>query len=222
MIKSFDTKIIEIETIAKGTTQITIEVPKNFTFKPGEYVTLVLPALKHLPTVEQFRDMSIASSSDHDGYIKVAFRNGESPFKQTIQKIGVGLDINLQGPKGLYGAPSGQNVVAVAGGIGITPFYSALVSGVKFPVLYYNSQLDSSAYLEDLQQILGNQLTTYFERPSINHLKMFENVEEIKWFIAGPPGFVSTVRSLLITLMVSDTMIRTEVFTGYAKEQSNL
>lgn len=213
-----DTSIIKIEIIAEDTAEITIAVPPTFTFKGGQYVTITLPDLSHEKITDQFHDFSIASGPNETSQIRIAFRKSNSIFKQTILNQGIGTKVILEGPNGVFTFPSGNNLIAIAGGIGVTPFVSMAEAGEKFELVSINTSRERAVYIDKLRKLLGSQLHEIYGEIDLRALTTLKhNFSDHLWYIAGPPGMVADIRTLLKTLMVDDTMIRTEEFSGYEK-----
>lgn len=212
------TQIISQRSVAKGTTEIAFAVPADFKFIAGQYITITLPELSHLPIKDQFRDFSISSSPSLKNQVNVTFRQSDSVFKQTLLKSS-GKQLLLDGPSGIFTLPGkGKlSVVAVAGGIGITPFMSMLGDAKNhFKLVYYNRAPETATYLKELKELLGDDLYAFFGPPQAEQLQaLYTRNKPDYWYIAGPPTMVAIIRQLLKTLMIDDTMIRTEEFTGY-------
>jgi ferredoxin-NADP reductase len=207
--------VTKIESIAKDTVEVTLVAAEKFKFTPGQYVTITNPNLSHLGVLEQFRDMSIASDNRQQDSFKIAFRLSDSPFKIAISNT-VGLILNIGKPSGIFSESITANSVAIAGGIGVTPFISLVRSGSKFTLACFNNDAKHAPYLSELRKSLGSKLINQHQRPSLKNLRyIVENNKNADYYIAGPPSMIETTRTLLISLMVSDKMIHTESFSGY-------
>ncbi len=205
--------------VAENTLQMRLKVPDDFSFTAGQYVSLTIPSLADLPGTEGFHDFSISSSPKETGIIKITFRKSQSIFKQTLVGQSAGSELVLEGPSGIFTLPKDQPIIAVAGGIGITPFMSMLEGGqTSFELMYYNRTPKTAVYLEELSKLLGPKLHSFFGDIDLTQLKeMYLKNPNLIWYIAGPPAMVSKTRTLLKTLMLDDKMVRTEEFSGYGK-----
>lgn len=218
--------IVNKEKIANSTSMVEFRVENKFTFKAGQYVTLQLPQLSHLPIRDQVRDFSISTSPDELPLFTIAYRDSESIFKKALASMGPGDQIIIDGPKGVFTLPlSETQVVFVAGGVGITPFMSMIryLSQHKIetvPILiYYNRDRESAAYVEHLEEFNDNDiinLYNIFEPLTIDNIKSkVIKPKQSLWYVAGPPGMVVAARDVLTKLGVDDKNIKIEEFTGY-------
>lgn len=209
--------IVKFKTVAANTTELQLSVPETFKFIAGQYVSLTIPTLAHLPGTEGFHDFSISSSPNEVGTIKITFRNSGSLFKKTLLAMKPGEKLRIDGPQGVFTFSTDGLKLCVAGGIGITPFKSAVSGGMKdIELLYYNNSLETSAYLDELHEQLGTKLLVAYSKPQLSDLEgLNRHKPGADWYVAGPPGMVAEVRALLKTLKIDDTLIRTEEFSGY-------
>jgi len=130
--------------------------------------------------------------------------------------------------------------VFLAGGIGVTPFRSILLDAAnrKLPhhifLFFSNHRPEDAPFLDELQSLekhyanyefIGPMTSMEKSKPSwqgergvINkemlgrHLK---NAASPIYYIAGPPGMVKGLHSMLQAAGIDDDDIRTEEFTGY-------
>lgn len=213
-----ETTLLEKKLIATYTAEVYFGVPDNFSFIPGQYITVTLPSLADLEMREQFRDFSVSSPPSLKGRVRVTFRVSESIFKKTLLET-PNIGVVLEGPAGVFTLPpaSDQRIIAIAGGIGVTPFMSMLGENPKaFELIFYNNNPQAAPYLSELRTLLGGKLHDYYVPAVKSHLQSLNNDgPPAFWYIAGPPAMVANVRQLLKTLKIDDTMIRTEEFSGY-------
>lgn len=212
--------LTEKNIIADNTLQVSFTVPVDFKFVPGQYITVTLPDLAEYEIREQFHDFSICSSLTDLPELSVTFRLSNSLFKQTLSNLKVGSNVIIDGPTGVFTQSKDVTKARyVAGGIGITPFYSMMrSSSVPFDLVYYNTTKESAAYLNDILKLPHVKLTSYFVKPSKEHFVVTDM--DIMWYVAGPPSMVFTIRSLLNELGVKDSVIQTEEFSGYTQQSS--
>lgn len=212
------TTVLEKKLVALNTVEVYFSVPDSFSFIAGQYISVTIPALEGLETREQFRDFSISSPPSLKGRIRITFRNSDSIFKTTLLE-NPGLEVILEGPAGIFTLPESatQPVVAIASGIGITPFMSmASEKSNALELIYYNNSPESAPYLQELGQLLGNKLHEHYTPPGVSHLQALHSRNPgALWYVAGSAPMVTTIRQFLKTLTVDDTMIRTEEFSGY-------
>src|SRR3990167_7938920 len=223
-------KIIDKKEIAEGNLQVTFTTSEPFTFKPGQYTSVrIANSTKHF---------SIVNSPDEKGIISIATRLRDSDFKNSLQKLAIGAQIELGPISGSFILPQdiSKPLVFIAGGIGITPYISMLryVTEQKLPykitLLYSNRDQSSAVYIEELQnfkfQISNFKLIlTMTEDPAWPGEKRkidagfikeyFPALNENLYFVVGPPPMVEAVQKALLEAGVGIENITIENFTGY-------
>ena len=197
-------------------------VPREFTFKPGEYVQIILPGeLKHY--------FSVASSPSQQGIVRIATRSSQSEFKNKLRSMPLGTAIEIKGPWGdmLLPPDTSRPLVFIAGGIGITPFLSML-SYVTEENLPYEITLH---YFNSSEALFGPELEGLVKansRISISYISFTPSTSPFippqAWggkfmralfYLAGPPGFVNAALSALADLQIPTSQILHESYTGY-------
>ncbi|HEX6462608.1 MAG TPA: PAS domain-containing protein [Candidatus Saccharimonadales bacterium] len=243
MSKRYEVPLISKSVVAPSITEITLDISgTDFRFKAGQYATITLPNTTDQPTTSQFHDFSIVSSPNNHEQLKVAFRNSESFFKQTILDLPLGANVILEGPSGNFVLPEKPDkpLVFIAGGIGITPFISMLsfINEAKQPyqvtLFYSNRDAVSTAYDTELQELakLNPALKIVFTMTNYIQWKgetraigaelltsYMEDMADHAFYIAGPPAMVFAIQDELRQIGISDEHIHTEGFTGLVIEQ---
>lgn len=230
MSQLYHTTIIGRKKVAENTLEVWIKRPHDFSFKAGQYIQLGVPELLYSDYSGASRQFSIVSSPFDREKILVTFRESESGFKRTLKELPINTPVIIEGPHGFYTLPeqSDNPFILIAGGIGVAPYMSMARSFEKedlsFPVrlLYANRNRESAAYLGELLGI-ADRVRNFSVRSVFGRIdKDFiiknvgvNNLQHFTWYIAGPPGMVTSVRNTLSLLRVSDEQIYTEEFTGY-------
>jgi ferredoxin-NADP reductase len=104
------------------------EKPENYAYIAGQFIELTLPhdnaderGAKHWFTL---------SSSPTDDYLSITTKFAErgSSFKQTLEALAPGKQVEMSEPMGDFVLPkdASRPLLFVAGGIGITPFHSIM------------------------------------------------------------------------------------------------
>lgn len=204
--------LISRKTIAEGTMAFEFKKPKNFAFRAGQSIDMTIGT--------QVYPFSIAASPN-EPILRIATRmRTESKFKNKLKKLPIGTKVRIQGPSGDFVLPKNtkKRIVMIAGGIGITPFYSMITSRPphKISLFYKNSSPARAAFLDELKtfQVSGLKFKVV---PIFKHV----NIETFKpspsaiYYLCGPPGFVAKYRAILDEAGVDEDNIRTEEFDGY-------
>lgn len=215
--------------------------PRNFLFRPGQFIDLSLPGLHADGPHCLTHTFSIASSCFASD-ILLATRMRDSSFKRALSVLPLGSEVSIEGPMGsfvLHGDVS-RPAVFLAGGIGITPFLSIL-SSVPIdkhhpPVLlfYSNRYFEDAAFLNILCDLEMSTDNFYFvptftrivpgqggwrgATGPINVQMLSHHINNLQnpiYYVAGPPGMVAGIHQTLAELAVRKEDIRTEHFAGY-------
>lgn len=215
--------------VGSETTELTFGVLNGaaFSFKAGQYLRLTLPSGEH-------HDFSIASSPMETKTLSVLFRNSKSHFKQELSNLKIGSTVDIDGPFGTFTLPdeAKQPLVFVAGGIGITPFLSMLrlIAHQNLPfettLLYANSNPKREVYMDELHSLehAHENIVIKTKTGRVDAGFLHNNVahmNEVLWYVAGPPAMVQDTRRTLLSAGVSEGNIRIEEFTGYTDTETD-
>jgi predicted ferric reductase len=184
-------KVLAMQALSDGVTLMRFAKPVRFNFYPGDYLRLCVPAISRW----QWHPFTISASPEAD-YFEVHVRNN-GDWSGALHNLSRKRDIDpatlrarIDGP---YGAPT-SNIdrspvaVMIAGGIGVTPFASALGSLVKRSklsrkksdkpeqIVYFHwlnrTQLSYEWFHELLlqaEQTLGDKFRLYIHLTSLSH-----------------------------------------------------
>lgn len=219
----YELPIAHVHTIADQTYEIGFDITgAGFSFKAGQYISVIFPELEKVSIKDAYHEFSIASGVD-DAVLTIAFRASDSLFKQKLLSKKVGDTVLIEGPFGLFYPPAdATDVVYIAGGIGITAFRGALHGErpyeEKVRLYTFDRNASSTPYRKELQDLAKHgamELHQYTGLATAEHLS-FKTGKNTCILIAGPNGFVQTVRQILLGMGIMKDSIRTEEFTGYA------
>ena len=121
-------KVIRIEQEAAQTRRFWIELTgmESFDFQPGQFVTLDLPI--HEKLNKRIRSYSIASWPDGSNVIElvIVFLEGGAGTTYLFNEVGVGSELTLRGPQGIFTLPDPiqKDLFFICTGTGIAPFRS--------------------------------------------------------------------------------------------------
>ncbi|MBI5663739.1 MAG: FAD/NAD(P)-binding protein [Nitrospirae bacterium] len=109
------------------------EMRKRFTFRPGQFVMLEVPGVGEAP-------FSISSSPVRHGDIELCIRNVGN-MTNFLSRVGRGVQVGITGPFGTsfpVEEMMGQNIFLIAGGLGIAPLRSPILSVLENRSRYAN------------------------------------------------------------------------------------
>jgi ferredoxin-NADP reductase len=234
-------KLKDRRQVAERTMAFQFEKPEGFTFKAGQSIDMTLINPSETDGEGNGRAFSIASAPD-EGMLLVATRMRDTAFKRVLGTMSIGSQVKIEGPFGNLVLHNNQARAAVflAGGIGITPFRSILLRAAREQLshrlflFYSNRRPEDAPFLEELQVMQRHNLNYTFvatmtdmgrshlpwqgETGVINQemfAKYVMSVVSPIHYLAGPPGMVRAMRTLLSSMGVDDDDIRTEEFAGY-------
>jgi ferredoxin-NADP reductase len=224
--------------IARNTVEYVFEKPAGLDYIPGQYAgfTLINPAETDAGGIT--RRFSLVSTPD-ENYITIAMRIQTSAYKRVLNSLPIGSEIKFAGPSGNFTLHADTTVPAVfiAGGIGITPFYSMIKyaaqhrSQQKIILFYGNQTPDDAAYLEDLHSLQSQNPNFTFvpvmanpddkwhgETGFITHTlikKIIPDIDIPVYYICGSPAMVTALQETLVEMGINEDKIRIEDFPGY-------
>ena len=190
-MKSYFMPLKSKKTIAQDTMAFEFEKPLGFKFNAGQTIDVGIGTMVYT--------FSIAAAPQ-EKILRIATRmRKESKFKQGLLKA---KKVRIQGPSGDFVLPKStkKSIIFIAGGIGITPFYSMIKANPPHKILlfYKNSSRAKTAFRDELE---------WTEKLQINKKALY--------YMAGPPGFVAKYSAILDSKGINEDNIRTEEFSGY-------
>jgi predicted ferric reductase len=134
-------------------------VGKGLNYEPGQFVFVVFGNREVGPEEHPFS----ISSAPGEPNIRLSIKKS-GDFTSTLTKLKEGERVKLYGPYGQFGKTaltSRQDVVMIAGGIGVTPFLGvvnyvkSLGLSLNFALFYVYGNESESTYKEELAQNIG-------------------------------------------------------------------
>jgi ferredoxin-NADP reductase len=237
----YATQLTRAEQIAEGTMAFHFAKPADFQFRAGQYLDLTLIDPPESDAEGNIRGFSIASPPFGDD-LMIATRMRDSAFKRVLARDGTHVNIKMEGPGGSFVLHKNVEKPAVflAGGIGITPFFSIIQQATheKTPqqlyLFYSNRRPEDAPFLEALQEMAEHNPNFHFiatmtkmersdrawrgEKGVLNEEMLLRYVPSLQgpiFYVAGPPAMVAAMRRMLTGAGVDEDDIRTEEFSGY-------
>ncbi len=229
----------EARLAARDTYMLVFEKPGSFAFKAGQFVDLTLPARPgERPLSHSF---SLASAPE-ETELRFITRNTKSAFKQALLDLRAGETVHISEPTGtLLKLPEPRRThVFLAGGIGVTPFYSIIRheidSNASGELLLFaaNRDPDSMIYHEEFMRLerefagfqyiptltknVPEEWPAFFERGRIDVAMILRHVPSLSaavYYIAGAVDFTVSLRETLERQGVAPSNILMESFYGY-------
>jgi ferredoxin-NADP reductase len=230
----------EKQEIAKGTLLVTFDLlGEEVDFQPGQYFFVTLPDLGHQDDRGLRRHITVVTSPNEKGVLGLATRLRDTAFKNTLQEVSVGAEVEVEPPKGKFVLPedTSRPLVFIAGGIGITVFRSMLlyIREEKLPyrvtLIYSNRDRESTAFLEELEELdreLPNfrLILTMTDDPEwsgetrrVDATFCKDHVEgdlnDYTFMVAGPPAMAEGVQAELAEAGVDEANVTADRFSGY-------
>ena len=234
-------KLKDRRQVAERTMAFQFEKPEGFTFTAGQSIDLTLMNPLETDGEGNGRTFSIASAHDED-MLLVATRMRDTAFKRVLGTMPIGSQVKIEGPIGNLVLHNDQARAGMflAGGIGITPFRSILLQAAREQLphrlflFYANRRPQDAPFLQELEA-LQRQNPSYTFVPTMTDMsrsdrswqgetgvinqemlaKHLKSAASPIYYMAGPPGMVRAMRTLLNGMRVDDGDIRTEEFAGY-------
>jgi ferredoxin-NADP reductase len=223
--------------VAKGTLFVRFAVEEYPDYRPGAYFWVELPDRGHSDEKGLRRHISLATSPTERG-VGLATRLRDSAFKQTLAKLEVGDEVQVEEPKGSFLLPEDTDAeyVFVAGGIGITVFRSMLrfIADEQLPyrvtLVYSNRDRESTAFLDELEDLerridgLRVILTMTEEEGwegETRHLdagvlgELLGGLDGKTFLVAGPPPMAEAVAESLKGSGLPEERVVADKFSGY-------
>jgi len=234
-------KLMRREEVAEATMAFHFEKPSGFNFKAGQSADVTLTDPPETDAEGNTRTFSIASPPFENDLVFTT-RMRDTAFKRSLKKVPLATEVQITSAAGsftLHKNPA-KPAVFLAGGIGITPFFSIVRQAdrdrlpQKICLFYSNRRPEDTAFLDSLQTL---ETTNPNFRLICTMTEMSKSKKEWKgetalidkemlsrhlpilqgpiYYIAGPPAMVVAMRQTLVKAGVEEDDIRAEEFSGY-------
>lgn len=229
------------EEIAEGTMAFHLDKPAGFEFRAGQTIDWTLINPPETDAEGDIRTFSIVSAP-FDPDLMIATRLRDTAFKRVLRSMPLGTEVKIDGPSGSFTLHknSAKPAVFLAGGIGITPFFSIVRQAThdhlphQLYLFYSNRRPEGAPFLASLEELAKENANFHFiptmtemaksswrwsgETGLINREMLAKYIPYLQgpiYYIAGPPAMVTAMRQALAQAGVDEDDIRTEEFSGY-------
>lgn len=219
-------KIVRINDEHDGVKSFTLGFDKKIDFTPGQYMMLSYP-----DDPETKRAFSIVGHEKNKNELNFIIKK-QGVFTSRLFNSSVNQELLVNGPYGRFCLSKEQKPsVMIAGGVGITPFYSMLLdinknNHKKGVHLFYSAKSKEEMLLiEKLKKINQTPINIHFfftQKPDpegsncrINASIIRDRVKEFEtsdFFICGPKNMIESMRKDLSLFGIDDERIKSEDF----------
>lgn len=243
MVQDFFLKFVKKEQVSKDAYTFYFDRSQiGLDFLPGQFIKMTLPIDD--PERGNIRYFTVSSSPLNKQFLTITTRIIQSAFKKALFLLNVGALVKFYGPSGnfVFDEKKLENRIFLAGGIGVTPFHSMVSYAAERKVPININLFASFSIVEDFvfydefreisqdnskikiiytvtkpeDQPLAEKWTGETGRIGPEMIK--KNTSDYlnsSYWIAGPPGIVSSLAEIVREMGISSESIHVESFTGY-------
>lgn len=220
-------KLVKKDPVAVGTMAFYFQKPASFEYRAGQTIDLTITETGGAGITYTF---SLASAP-YEEQLFIATRMRDTAFKRVLGKMEPGAEVGIDGPFGSFVLHNNASKPAIflAGGIGITPFFSiakqATHAGLphQMSLLYSNRRPEDAPFLKELKELeeknqnfnamaINTERTGHITGEMIVKIPDYQNAI---FYLAGPPRMVAGMFKILKNLAIDTDYIKTDEFAGY-------
>jgi ferredoxin-NADP reductase len=235
---NFTSTLLEKIPRSGDTTSYRFSRPADYTFKAGQWYTITIPS------PEGLLDHHFShADSPTESHIELTTRLTGSLFKNTLDALPVGAEVEMLGPYGafLFGYEK-PKIAFLTGGIGVTPVRSMLrylvdtnsagrVAGQELTVFYGSMTEDGIVYKDEFDEferaiprlrvvhVITNPTPEWkgyggFITAGVIRAELSEPADWT-YYVVGPPPMITAMDKVLTQLEIPQGQIVVESFAGY-------
>jgi len=230
ILKSKGAAITDVRPLNNNVVEIEFTGNAIARYKPGQFVFIRFPGSR---AGRDEHPYTLSSAPYEDNCVITAKELGN--FSSKLKYLDIGNAVVVDGPYGIFTVDrSSKPVVFIAGGIGITPFYSILKAQEKkndrsitlfwgvqtMDDLVYHDQLRMIAAKNEIEYIPvvadnnnNSEYETGFISKELLNRKLSQKASEYQWYFCGPPAMRKFVFKSLSELGVKRKNIFYESFS---------
>jgi ferredoxin-NADP reductase len=240
-IAGYGSKLLSRVEVAEGTMAFRFEKPYGFNFKAGQFADVTLIDPPETDAEGNTRTFSIASPP-FERELVFTTRMRDTAFKRSLKKVPLVTEVQIGEATGSFTLHKNpiKPAVFLAGGIGITPFFSIVRQADRdrlpnnLSLFYSNRRPEDAAFLDILQSLETTNPNFHLictmtemskskkewkgETVPIDKEMLSRHLATLQgpiYYIAGPPTMVAAMQQTLGSAGVDEDDIRAEEFTGY-------
>jgi len=232
-MNDYTVKVIDLIQITPTAKTLRMEIPQDFTFKPGQWGYFSVEGNRGRVS----RSLSF-SSSPTEPHLEFTKRISDSDFCKILELLKKDDEVFFQGPMGNMVYEGGlEKVTFLAGGIGITPIRSILkhavdnnLEGEKF-LVYGNLNVEETAFADEIKQwekedsslkvinVLQDPVEGWSGFTGFIDSHIIEasipDLPAQTFYVSGPPAMVKAVAMYLDELGIHHDRVYKEELEGY-------
>ena len=223
-------RVIELRALNDDTCEITMDRKGFGNFRAGQFVYLRFPYSRSKGEEHPFTISSAPADKDLVVTVKAL-----GDFTEGLKSLKNGDPVIIDGPYGRLCTDTSGPLIFLAGGIGITPFISALrdiLPDCRFPVaLFWSVRYQSDLVYEEELRCLESQYTGFTYCPTLTGLAVSGSEQgridqdmilrhtdrqmraQALWYCCGPSSMMDAMDNLLREMGIPGNRIRKERFT---------
>lgn len=224
LVKKFKYKVAYIKQLNPDVLEVGLTpTDKSMKFKVGQFAFFSFINKSGVPS--ESHPFSL-SSSEVEENLTITIKN-LGDYTSLLKNLKDGDTVFIDGPYGQfsYKNVSSKNQIWIAGGIGITPFYSmakSLEDGYNIDFYYSVKEKDEAVYVEELNKVSSKNPNFKFnlwsakEKGYINAelvAGMSNGLEDKEIFFCGPPALMKSLKDQFVLLGVDVKKIHYENFS---------
>lgn len=226
--ESHELTLIEKEHLIDNVWSFRFTPDRPMSWTPGQFIRIEIP--HDSPDDEGVRRWFTISSTPHDGFVQITTRVTDTTFKQALAGLAVGDKVQLiEQPDGDFvWQESDKPLVFIAGGIGITPFYSMLKarghSGQPVSAtLIYNGRTDDLPFKSEFDEARKHHpefTVRYVIGEQLSAEKIIEIIPDLlmsQVYISGPELMVKSMGNQLEASGLPAPQLHQDFFPHYTE-----